>query len=228
MRRDVSTTLTGLRVARRVDGFRSSPAGAVPRGARRRVKERTPETMQPASWYVQRLRGMSAGEIAWRLGSAARDLGDRVRVSVGRVPRPRSSRRRRPLAPASASSTCRPAHGTVPRVTRIAGSARSRSRRRGGRPPPELLRPARAPSRRSHRLEPRPSAGGGAHGLRRRASTTATTRGRRLQARVGAQPAPSPGRPRRAPSARPATPATRGPWPSSSSRGSSSAPSGGA
>jgi hypothetical protein len=46
--------------------------------------------MQRLEWYVRRLRGMSAGEIAWRLRSHLRDTADRVRVGLGRVPRPRS------------------------------------------------------------------------------------------------------------------------------------------
>jgi hypothetical protein len=44
--------------------------------------------MQRASWYVQRLRGMSVGEVGWRIGSLLRTFGDRARVTVGWVPRP--------------------------------------------------------------------------------------------------------------------------------------------
>ncbi len=39
--------------------------------------------MQPVGWYVRRLRGMSAGEIAWRVRSMVRDGTDRVRFAVG-------------------------------------------------------------------------------------------------------------------------------------------------
>jgi hypothetical protein len=42
--------------------------------------------MQPLSWYVNRLRTMSATEIAWRAQSAARDLADRYRIPAGRYP----------------------------------------------------------------------------------------------------------------------------------------------
>lgn len=45
--------------------------------------------MQRLEWYVRRLRGMSAGEIAWRVRSEIRDAVDRARVGLGRVPRPR-------------------------------------------------------------------------------------------------------------------------------------------
>ena len=44
--------------------------------------------MQPLSWYVRRLRGMSGAEIAWRIRSSLRDAGDRARLACGRVPRP--------------------------------------------------------------------------------------------------------------------------------------------
>lgn len=39
--------------------------------------------MQPIGWYVRRLRGMSAGEIAWRVRSMLRDGTDWVRLAVG-------------------------------------------------------------------------------------------------------------------------------------------------
>lgn len=44
--------------------------------------------MQPLGWYVRRLRGMSAGEIAWRAQSVARDLVDRGRIVTGLIPDP--------------------------------------------------------------------------------------------------------------------------------------------
>ena len=39
--------------------------------------------MQSWSWYVQRLRQMSAAEVAWRGTSALRDCGDRVGIALG-------------------------------------------------------------------------------------------------------------------------------------------------
>lgn len=42
--------------------------------------------MQSPIWYVRRLRSMSGSELAWRVGSAARDLGDRVRFPLGAYP----------------------------------------------------------------------------------------------------------------------------------------------
>jgi hypothetical protein len=42
--------------------------------------------MQPPGWYVKRLRSMSAGEVAWRIGSLLRDVLDRPRFALGRVP----------------------------------------------------------------------------------------------------------------------------------------------
>ena len=48
--------------------------------------------MPPVRWYVNRLRGMSPGEIAWRARSAVRDLDDRWRAAAGRFPPPRPLR----------------------------------------------------------------------------------------------------------------------------------------
>ncbi len=42
--------------------------------------------MQTLTWYVQRLKTMSPGEIAWRVKSAVRDLGDRYRIAFGAYP----------------------------------------------------------------------------------------------------------------------------------------------
>lgn len=44
--------------------------------------------MQPLSWYVRRLRGMSAEEIAWRARGTARDVLDRCRFALGWQPSP--------------------------------------------------------------------------------------------------------------------------------------------
>jgi len=42
--------------------------------------------MQPINWYIQRLKSMSAGEIAWRVSSLMRDQVDRVRIPMGLYP----------------------------------------------------------------------------------------------------------------------------------------------
>ncbi len=42
--------------------------------------------MQSVKWYVERLKGMSASEIAWRLTSLGRDTLDRVRIPAGMYP----------------------------------------------------------------------------------------------------------------------------------------------
>ena len=42
--------------------------------------------MQPLSWYLRRLRGMSAEELAWRVRSELRDVADRGRIAVGWLP----------------------------------------------------------------------------------------------------------------------------------------------
>lgn len=42
--------------------------------------------MQTLTWYVQRLKTMSPGEVAWRVKSAVRDVGDRYRVAFGVLP----------------------------------------------------------------------------------------------------------------------------------------------
>lgn len=42
--------------------------------------------MQSVGWYVRRLRGMSASEVAWRMRSVVRDAVDRGRVATGRYP----------------------------------------------------------------------------------------------------------------------------------------------
>jgi hypothetical protein len=55
--------------------------------------------VQRLEWYVRRLRGMSAGEIAWRLRSHLRDTVDRARVGLGRVPRPHDLDRALSAAP---------------------------------------------------------------------------------------------------------------------------------
>ena len=47
--------------------------------------------MQSPSWYIHRLMSMSAGEIAWRVRSSARDLVDRPRFALGLVPSEKSS-----------------------------------------------------------------------------------------------------------------------------------------
>jgi len=43
--------------------------------------------MQPLNWYYRRIRGMSPGEIAWRMRSALMDAADGVRIPLGIVPR---------------------------------------------------------------------------------------------------------------------------------------------
>ncbi len=45
--------------------------------------------VQSISWYLHRLRGMSASEILWRLRGAAQAGADRWRVASGRIPTPR-------------------------------------------------------------------------------------------------------------------------------------------
>lgn len=42
--------------------------------------------MQTLTWYVKRLKTMSPGEIAWRVKSALREVGDRYRFAVGAYP----------------------------------------------------------------------------------------------------------------------------------------------
>ncbi|MEW5757406.1 MAG: alginate lyase family protein [Pseudomonadota bacterium] len=42
--------------------------------------------MQSISWYVHRLKSMSASEVAWRMGSFAQDVIDRIRVEMNLVP----------------------------------------------------------------------------------------------------------------------------------------------
>ena len=44
--------------------------------------------MQPAKWYIQRLKSMSPEEIAWRFQYVLRDLSDRIRFVSGRYPFP--------------------------------------------------------------------------------------------------------------------------------------------
>ena len=51
--------------------------------------------MQTTSWYIHRLRAMTARELEWRVVSALRDQVDRLRIAVGAYP---SERRTRHLA----------------------------------------------------------------------------------------------------------------------------------
>ncbi len=44
--------------------------------------------MQSLNWYVQRLKSMSPGEIAWRVQSEIRDVTDRIRIPMGLFPSP--------------------------------------------------------------------------------------------------------------------------------------------
>ena len=152
--------------------------------------------MQRLEWYVRRLRGMSAGEIAWRLRSHLRDTVDRARVGLGRVPRAP-----RPRARPRGASRLR-GHGHAAR--RLAGRAG-----RGTRWRDALV--AQADAAAAHRLsffdlddadlgDPidwnRDHAAGTAapHAASPPPSTTATSRvDGRLQARVGAEPPPPPG-----------------------------------
>lgn len=68
--------------------------GAITRGRARsfalRGSSSTPRSrvtdMQSIGWYVSRLRSMSPAEIAWRVGSLARDQADRIRITAGWLP----------------------------------------------------------------------------------------------------------------------------------------------